>query len=222
MLKWSWIKSCGLVIAVSASACIDKQEINNEPIAEVAVDRGGVVQFFEPTPGELMITQTAPRGVQPATDSELTPIELYKSLAPNVQPPDALVAAQARQDLARFVRPRGDARQTQPANDDWFSDNYCDDLGGFYQVVFCKLNRKTEFWSQINGSEDAYWATCAQNGAVQVEIRIDGELRRLKDVLEGDCYFVHWFNGDNQDARGEVNNVLDDVDVYDHSARYHF
>src|SRR5262245_30373797 len=64
MFQGKWWKSSGVLIGLAASACATETRIDNDPIAEVQLENRGVVSFYEPTPGELMITHYAPHGVE--------------------------------------------------------------------------------------------------------------------------------------------------------------
>src|ERR1044071_9036919 len=76
--------SAGLLVAASllAPACaVDAPTATGDaPIAELALAGGVPVSFYEPRPGALAVSETAPAGVQPPPHSRA--VELYASLAP--------------------------------------------------------------------------------------------------------------------------------------------
>jgi len=225
--------SAGLLVAASllAPACaVDAPTATGDaPIAELALAGGVTVSFYEPRPGALAVSETAPAGVQPPPHSRA--VELYASLAPGRPVPDALLAAQARSDAARAERPRPLENVGAPTtlsltfidnktiDDRWFVDNHCD---GAFDKIQCRINN-TDSTSSYEPDMDyvVYW-TCVDVGKVTQRTRIDDDPFHSWDLFEGDCHYYWYDSGTFNDAAyGDVVNV-GGSDRYHFSARYNF
>jgi hypothetical protein len=111
-------------------ACTTEQEADPvvvdtaAPITTISLENGNQVEFYEPSPGLLLVSELGNAGVSPGASSRSTPVELYRELAPGQPVPAALVAAQARaQALPPSASPKVTAESqanaaapTAPAN----------------------------------------------------------------------------------------------------------
>src|SRR6185503_11032902 len=125
------------------------------PLAELALDDGSVVQFFEASPGAIVIVQEAPKGVPDVTSSGLSAMALYERLAPGERVPSALVDAQARVELAHASRPRRTLVRGPEAsltNNTTFQNSYC---SGSWDVIHCRIDRNSNFWAQYSSTDAA-------------------------------------------------------------------
>src|SRR5204863_9365094 len=128
-----WLKGRSVVVAglMMATACAAQEpgdEAGREPLAELALDDGSVVQFYETSPGAIVIVQEAPKGVADVTSSGVSALALYQRLAPGDDVPVALVEAQARVELAHASRaPRETKGGTGAslANNTTFENSFC-------------------------------------------------------------------------------------------------
>jgi hypothetical protein len=227
--------SGGLMIAalLLAPACAAEQDTTpgaDAPIAQVALDSGVTVSFYEPRPGTIAISGDAPAGM-PELQRGRTAVELYTSLAPGRAAPEALVAAQQRADAARAGRPHpAPAANVGPVTTQSYIDNKTEDdeafvnnhCGGAYDVIQCRINRTTGTSSQEDSIDYAIYWVCADVGNVTQRMLIDGEPWHSADVLEGHCHWFSWDSGlFNDGAYGDVVNVSGS-DRYHFSARYNF
>lgn len=94
------------------------------PIARVSFPGGARVDFFEETPGNLTVVQWGPNMATPPVDrslqlENLSPVDLYARLS-GQRAPDALIAAQARRDLAATVK-TGDRPSRGNSKEGWMT-----------------------------------------------------------------------------------------------------
>src|SRR5262245_59118753 len=102
----TWMKRGGVAVAglVMATACAAQEpadEAERAPIAEAVTEDGSLVQFFEPKPGAILISQDIAPGSKDVTNTAPSALALYERLAPGQAIPVALVQAQARVEIAR-------------------------------------------------------------------------------------------------------------------------
>jgi len=220
-----------------ASGCVNGDDGNlaDEPIAQVALENGMTVSFYEPSPGAILVAQSAPVGVRPLADQGLTAIELYASIAPDQPVPDTLVTAQTRQDA--LLQERGVERTPMPASrssvaetstasfianqscdDQWFNNNFCSPYNGDWDT--CLLN----WWngaSTTSGSVDeVFYAVCADIGNVILSVQIGDGSGGIWTVLEGHYMAYHWTSGWSNESTGSY--VADATDDRFHYAAHHW
>src|SRR6185436_19283663 len=161
-----------MVAGLALSGCAaDAGNSADEPIAQVSLESGLAVSFYEPMPGAIEIAQIAPRGVK-MVSADLRAVELYASLAPGRPVPPALAAAQVRLDVARAKRGETIAPSRQSnvgpiatssfidnktVDDKWFVDTYCGSDGiydyGFPDVQRCKYDLTDRYSSSFNDTD---------------------------------------------------------------------
>lgn len=208
-----WLNGRGVVVAglVMATACAGQEpsdEAGREPLAELALDDGSMVQFFEASPGAIVIVQEAPKGVRDVTSSGLSAAALYARLAPGEGVPAALVEAQARVELAHASRPpRMTARGPEASltNNTTFENTYC---SGSWDVIHCRLDRNSGFWAQYNSTDAAACTVSTDVGTVTLRLLVEGDLEISRDVLAGHTITATYDSGlFNDQVRCEATNV---------------
>jgi len=107
-MKLTSISALIAALALSGAACIAEEDIatdegaNEEFIALASVERdnGNVVEFYETAPGSIVVSESGPIGNEFSfTEQELhdsAPMELYREIAGEQEPPAALVEASER------------------------------------------------------------------------------------------------------------------------------
>jgi hypothetical protein len=209
----------GLVLASACGVDGSADQPAPAPIAQVALDNGGVVEFYEASPGALVIVQEAPRGAADVTGTAASAVALYEQLAPGEAVPPALVAAQARAVSAHASRP---ARASKPAvqqlaNNATFSSTYC---SGSWDVIHCRLDRNSGFWAQYNSTDAARCTVSSDVGTVTLRMLVDGDLEISRDVLAGHTITASYDSGlFNDQVRCEATNV-NSTDRYDLGFRF--
>ena len=216
-------------------ACAVDDNVGPEPIAQVSLDNGLRVWFYESAPGSIGIAQLVPAGVAKLRDDQRA-VEMYAALVPDHPAPPALVAAQARSDAARAARGPEQAR-TPPAavgaptaqsfvfidnnkiDDRWFVDSQCgaDPDDGYPDALVCRPNLTTEIGSSWLDTDTVRYAVCADVG--DISFRITSEIPHFWDIFEGHCLFWIQGPGDNFVARARTENV-GGSNRYHYSARY--
>lgn len=243
MLKVTEMLGGGLVMAglvLAAGCATDDGSSADEPIAQIALEGGGRVMFFEPSPGALEVAQIAPKSV--AMRGELRAVDLYASLAPGRPVPDALLAAQRRFDASRaehgetlVATPQLDVGPTTTSSwidnktidDHWFHDHRCgyDELFFFDypDVDHCKVNLDKDSptsasSSNFNDTDHTVVTACADVGSVTLMTL--APVFHQWDLFEGDCVNYWWSSGwQNTTAASQVVNV-NAANRYHYSARY--
>jgi hypothetical protein len=215
----------GLLLA-SACAGGDEGNVADEPIAKVDLDNGMTVSFFEPSPGAILVAQSAPVGVRPLADQGLTAVELYALIAPDQSVPDALAMAQARQDA--LLEERGVERASIPVarssvagtstasfidnkscDDEWFSNNFCSPYNGDWDM--CLLNWWNGAYATSSSVDEARYAVCADIGNVTFKVQMGDGNGGIWSVLEGHYVAYHWLSGWlNESTRGDVLDATND------------
>jgi hypothetical protein len=221
----------GAVIAglamVTACATQDEPGARREPIAEVALDHGGVVQFFEIKPGAIDIAQTGPIGAPDVTNTGLSAVALYQRLAPGRDVPPALVEAQQRVNLARASKPPHTAKPTAElakpianANDTVFEDKYC---VGSWDIIHCVVDRETGYFWEYSSTDTARCTASVDTGKVTFHMLVEGEEIWSRDLIPGSdtATASHSYDSGlfNDDVRCEVHNV-DSGDQFDAAFRF--
>lgn len=211
----------GAVIAGLAmvTACAGQDEpgaARREPIAEVAIDNGGVVQFFETKPGAIQIVQSAPIGAPDVTNTGLSAVALYQRLAPGRDVPPALAEAQQRVNLARASKPPHTAKPTAEldkpianlANNTTFENTYC---VGSWDVIHCVVDRTTGYFWEYSSTDAARCTVSVDTGVVTLHLLEDGDEIWTRDLFAGSSGATTTVSFDsgtfNDDLRCEVHNV---------------
>jgi hypothetical protein len=207
-----WLNGRGAVVAglMMATACVGQEpgDAGREPLAELALDDGSVVQFFEASPGAIVIVQEAPKGVADVTSSGLSAMALYERLAPGERVPVALVEAQARVDVAHASRPRRTLVRGPEAsltNNTTFQNSYC---SGSWDVIHCRIDRNSEFWAQYSSTDAAACTVSSDVGTTTLRMLVEDELEISRDVLAGHTITATYDSGlFNDKVRCETINV---------------
>lgn len=201
-------KASVLLVGIAASACAvegaPSDEASSAPIAEVELANGSRVMFFEPSPGALAVGEESAMGVPPVDTSGKSPLEIYRSIAPDRDVPDALVAAQKRADDARRDRPVREVPE-QPATKSGpasitasgFDSTYCQDTN--YFNINCHLGpNENGVTGELDGTHydiDEFRVTmCVNSGKVELRIWVDDE-KKLDIQKYSGCLTYHWWSG---------------------------
>lgn len=220
-----WLKGRVVVVAglVMATACASQDpgdEAGREPLAELVLDDGSLVQFFEASPGAIMIVQEAPKGVTDVTSSGLSAVALYERLAPGGGVPVALAEAQARAELAHAGRPPRETKRGTEAsltNNTTFENTYC---SGSWDVIHCRLDRNSGFWAQYNSTDAAACTVSSDVGTITLRLLVEGDLEISRDVLAGHTITATYDSGlFNDQVRCEATNA-GSSDRYDLGFRF--
>jgi len=222
--EWMTGRSVMLAGLVLASACATQDQaadeaVGREALAELGLDDGSLVQFYETSPGAIVIVQEAPTGVPDVTNTALSAVGLYQKLAPGERVPVALVEAQGRADSARAGRPsRPNMRPVQQlANNASFQASYC---SGGWDVIHCRLDRNSGFWAQYSSTDFAACTVSTDVGAVTLRLLVEGDLEVSRDVLAGHTITATYDSGAfNDQVRCETTNVASS-DSYDLGFRF--
>jgi hypothetical protein len=205
-----------------ATACAGQpgDEAGREALAELALDDGSLVQFYETSPGAIVIVQEAPKGVADVTSSSVSALALYQRLAPGEDVPVALVEAQARVELAHASRaPRDTKRGTEASltNNTTFENSFC---SGGWDVVHCRTDRNSGFWAEYSSTDAAACTVSSDVGTVTLRLLVEGDLEISRDVLAGHTITATYDSGlFNDDVRCEATNV-GSSDRYDLGFRF--
>jgi hypothetical protein len=216
-----------LVVTTSMFGCALTTESatkpSNDPIAEVTLETGTKISFFEPSPGAIAIGQDTALGVAPVATAGMSAVELYQSLAPGQPVPQAFVDAQARADQARIVRPS--ARSTPKASSvagtsdfssGWFADNHCyEDDGVSWHFINCHGTQlPTGSLDGTHGDIDEFRDdACANTATITLRVWVEDDQTIGVQLTPGHCYAYHWssgvFNADSFRTTTTVNSAGD-------------
>jgi hypothetical protein len=212
-----------------------------EPVASLALTNGSLLEFYEPSPGLLMVSEAGPVGAAPTPRAGRTPIELYRDLAPDGSVPEALVAAQARAatrqpEAVAVPEPRMAMATTanivdskvplsfidnQSCDDHWFSDTFC---GGSFDWQMCLLNHLGGAFAQLSSVDYVQHAVCADIGAITLKVQMGNGAGGIWDVPEGHWRSFSWQDqctfGCNTSTRGDVVNASNNRFHYAVNARF--
>jgi hypothetical protein len=208
------------------------------PITSLALANGNTVEFYETSPGMLLVSETGRVGIPPVPTSALRPLDLYRQLAPGQPAPEVLVAAQARAD-ARFKDSAPPAGDTEPApmpqvasavpgyidnqscDDHWFDDTFCT---GSPDWQMCLLNHWDGAYAQLGSVDWVKHATCADIGNITLQIQMGDGTGGIWDVLEGHYRWFSWKDecvfGCNESTRGDILNATDNRFHYSVKANF--
>lgn len=223
MMKRAGVGASLLVSCIAMSACaVDggaTDDAANAPIAQVDLPNGSQVLFYEPVPGALAIGEQSAIGVAPVDMSGKTPLEVYRSIAPDREVPAALTAAQLRADEARRARPvrAVPAQLTSKTGEssitaNGFDNTYCSDP--YYLFGTCHLGQdNTGVKVDLDGTHfdiDEFSTTlCVNSGKVEFRTWVEDEKRMDVQKFGGDCWTYHWWSGVwNADSIRVATNIL--------------
>jgi hypothetical protein len=196
------------------------------PIAVVELTNGNQVEFYEPSPGRLFVSELGQAGVAPMAEGDKRPLDLYRELVPGKAAPEALIAAQARADVAppapsptvenitpvaNIVAPDTHSFIDNNACDDyWFNNTFC---GGSYDWKMCLLNHWNGAYASLSSVDYVHHAVCADIGNVTFKVVMgDGSGVNLT-TLEGQYRTYSWRDdcvfGCNESTRGDILNATD-------------
>lgn len=148
------------------------------------------VEFYEPVPGEVFVTETGPAGVAPVLTGlshSLTATELFEVLQPHVDVPTALLELDLRaeslgdgpldqeEDDDRWSDLTFDAGESADAygsyfycSPQWFDDTFCSAWG---DEAWCWMNRTSSTSKGSDDVVDAVAYVCTDLGSVYWEFR---------------------------------------------------
>jgi hypothetical protein len=216
-----------LVALVLPMGCATDDIDSTAPIAAIALTNGNQLEFYEPSPGWLFVSEAGTAGAAPTVHNGRTPVELYRDLAPNGEVPEVLVAAEARLQARRAdptpapfvaqgtitpktadVAPGANFIDNQSCDDQWFSNNFC---GGSPDWQMCLLNHWNGAWAQLSSVDHVDHAVCADIGAITLKVQMGDGTGGIWDVPEGHWRSFSWQDGClfgcNTSTRGDVLNA---------------
>jgi hypothetical protein len=200
------------------------------PIAALDLATGNRLEFYEPSPGLLMVSETGAAGGSPTERAGRTPVELYRELASDRVVPPALVAAQRRAEAHRAdavsepqpelqieqsvsesnIAPAGQLSfiDNQSCDDQWFNSAFC---SGSYDWEMCLLNHWNGAFAQLSSVDYVKHAVCADIGAITLKVKMGDGAGGIWDVPEGSWRSFAWQDncvfGCNTSTRGDVLNA---------------
>jgi len=215
-----------LAASVAMSACATDDAPGaataSDPIAEVSLDNGTKVMFFETGPGSIGIDQEAPLGVAPVSTAGLSAIEVFQTIAPGKPVPARLAEAQARVAAARSARPaskvaRAATKQaagagTESFTSNWFETNYCYNQSG-WSFINCYAGPllTTDHSGGANDIDEFFVGVCVNSGKVTMRAYVEGTLMTAVQITDGFCHWYHWtsglFNADNFQDTTTINSA---------------
>ncbi|MEZ4363546.1 MAG: hypothetical protein R3B48_25445 [Kofleriaceae bacterium] len=209
------------------------------PIVTLSLENGNQVEFYEPSPGLLLVSELGEAGVAPMSANQKNPVELYRQLAPGKAVPKALLDAQRRSEaLPPGTAPKLTAESnananvaapTTPANfinnqscdDYWFNSNFC---GGSYDWSMCLLNHWNGAYASLGSVDYVKHAVCADIGNVTLRVQMGNGTGGIWTVLEGQWRSFSWKDGCvfgcNTSTRGDILNATNDRFHYSVRANY--
>lgn len=204
-----------VMAGLAMSACATDRgptDAADEPIAEVDLANGSRVMFFEPAPGTLAIGQQTALGVAQVETAGKSAVEVYRSIAPGQPVPELLAQAQARAD-ARLDRPAR-VLPAKPASvagpgpasfsADWFADTYC--YNEPYSFINCHLGTnstgvKVDLAGTHTDVDEFRTTICVNSGKVTLRTWVDGDPHVGVQVIAGNCWGWHLWNGGDDTIR---------------------
>lgn len=208
-----------------------------QPIAALDLATGNRLEFYEPSPGFLMVSETGAAGRAQTERAGRTPVELYRDLASDQVVPPALAAAQRRAEARRAdsasepqpaLQPALEIEHSAPASniapsaqlsfidnqscdDQWFSNTFC---SGSHDWEMCLLNHWNGAFAQLSSVDYVQHAVCADIGAITLKVKMGDGTGGIWDVPEGHWRSFAWQDncvfGCNTSTRGDVINATND------------
>ncbi len=229
------------LVALPMACTAEEEETSivdpSAPITTVALDNGNQIEFYEPSPGMLLVSELGTAGVAPLASTERNPVELYRELAPGKPVPAALLAAQARSESLppgaspkvtaesqeRTVAPNPTASfiDNEACDDYWFNNNFCT---GSYDWSMCLLNHWNGAYASLSSVDYVKHAVCADIGNVTLRVQMGDGTGGLWTVLAGQYRTFSWKDnclfGCNESTRGDILNASGDRFHYSVRANY--
>src|SRR5207248_204078 len=152
--------------------------------------------------GAIAIGQQTAIGVAPVETAGRSPVEVYRSIAPDRPVPEVLASAQARADEARRDRPaRAPAAKpaavtgTQSFAPSWFANNLCYNESFFF--INCHLgandNGVTVDLDGTHSDVDEFKTSmCVNSGKVLFRAWIEGDQHLGIQLTDNQCWTYHW------------------------------
>lgn len=230
-----------LALSTLPMGCASEPVDPMAPIASVALTNGNLVEFYEPSPGSLFVSEAGIVGAAPTRRDGRTPLELYRDLAPDRPVPEALAAAQARSEalgpetIPASAEDRNamalKASVTEPkplgfianqsCDDQWFNTNFCNDSGS-PDWQMCLLNHWNGAWAQQNSVDNVLHTVCADIGTVTLKVQMGDGGGGIWSIPEGSWRSFGWWDqctfGCNTSTRGDILDASNDRFHYSVSA----
>lgn len=184
------------------------------PIATIELDNGNELQFLEPAPGLLLVSEVGVAGVPPQQIEGKQPLDIYREFAPDKQIPSALLAAQQRAEkspniqanlsIAESPSAKGGAEATVvdggPRNyidnahcdDRWFNETFC---VGSFDWMGCRLNFVGNYYAQRSNVDYVNVSTCADLGDITLKINLGNGSGGVWTVPQGTYRSWAWKDG---------------------------
>ena len=185
-----------------------EEELN--PIATLSLDNGNILDFYQPTPGSVLISEVgmAPNPLITATHDGRPPslVEIYRTAAPGHPVPAPLIDVQRRLDARGAlenmtvaeadvepltnhddVSMNDDANQDDAANPDngpCTARSFKRDICGSRSGRICELNRTSPRTARYTQARWVEAAVCLARGPVGwVSITVDGNRKKVSRQL---------------------------------------
>lgn len=175
--------TCSLLATACEVAPVDEELVVDEPapIATLALANGNVIDFFELTPGEIIVSETGFPPNPPTPVEGLTPVDIFRAYAPGEEIPAALEQAQARAgvepygtEVAPAELPAPDvAYAAGPCDKSWFESSFCSGGGGF-DFNMCLTNWWNGAYAYAHNAFYHYTVVCPFKGNVVLSIHNQG------------------------------------------------
>ena len=194
----------------------------DDPIAEVTLESGAVVSFYETSPGSIGISEEFSLGENPVPTIGRSAVDVYRSIAGDRPVPEALVAAQARAVEARASRPhpplpppRSNWIANTSIDDQWFANNFC---VGSWDNIWCRVDQTVAIGNSTpmrdDDTDEVYEEGCSDRGQEDMWLNVDDTVHWWT-ITQAHCRFYHWTSGWlNVFSAGGAENLMD-------NARYH-
>jgi hypothetical protein len=191
-----------VLVSLLAACTTSPSEGDSASLAEVTLASGAVVSFYETSPGAIAVSEAYALGEEPVPTIGRSAVEVFHSIAPGREVPEALVAAQARNLEARASRPHAPSSAPQASyidnttiDDKWFADSYCH---GSWDLIYCRLDQTAAIgFNNALGSSDTdelYEEGCSDRGQGDMWSLVDGIYHQWT-ILQGNCRYYHWTSG---------------------------
>ncbi len=199
------------------------------PITAIALDNGNEIQFLEPSPGLLLVSELGVAGVAPQQLDGKSALEVYRQFAPGQKVPQVLLAAQDRSDkLPADVQPsfsvvNGDSLaeggaanlvdsgprsfiDNEACDDAWFNNTFCI---GSYDWSVCRLNMTSStYYAQHGDTDYVHMAVCSDIGTIKFKATIGNGDGGIWTLTQGQYRTYSWKDncvfGCNQSSRVDV------------------
>lgn len=203
------------------------------PITTIQLDNGNELQFLEPSPGLLLVSELGQAGVTPQQIEGKRPLDIYREFSTDKKIPSALLAAQLRAEKrpdiqAKFTisesdSPKGDTSSkivesgprsyidNEHCDDRWFNETFC--LGS-YDWMACRLNYVGNYFAQHSSADYVTVSTCADVGDITLKINMGNGSGGVWTIPEGTYRTWSWKDGCafgcNSSVRVDIENASSD------------